>query len=52
MIPKLEGYFSVLKRAIHVADRSVVSDNTRTLFKVFMESFDLFAMSSPLREAV
>ncbi|KAJ3530702.1 hypothetical protein NM688_g7673 [Phlebia brevispora] len=52
VVSKLQGYFSLLKRVVHVSERPVVSDNMRTLFKVFLDSFELFAASSSMREAV
>lgn len=52
VISRLQGYFSALKKALHVADRPVVSDFLRTLFKVFLESFELCAASPPLRSSV
>ena len=35
------GYFTLLKKALHVAPRPEVLDNLRPMFKVFMEAFDV-----------
>ena len=35
------GYFTLLKRALHIAPRPEVLDNLQPMFKVFMEAIDM-----------
>lgn len=35
------SYFNVLKKTLHTAERSVVSEHLRSLFKIFLDAFGL-----------
>jgi U3 small nucleolar RNA-associated protein 10 len=50
--PRIFAYFTLLKRAIHVADRSVISDNLRPLTKAFLDSFQICASNDIVKEEV
>ncbi|EKM52689.1 uncharacterized protein PHACADRAFT_101069 [Phanerochaete carnosa HHB-10118-sp] len=43
------AFFTVLKRAVHAADRAVVSDNMRVLTKTFLEAFQHCAFSREIQ---
>ncbi|KDQ54552.1 hypothetical protein JAAARDRAFT_135194 [Jaapia argillacea MUCL 33604] len=40
---RLEGFFDLVKRALHIAPQRVVIEHLRSLFKLFLEAFDIRA---------
>lgn len=40
---RFHAFFTFLKRAVHAADRAIVSDNLRALMKTFLDAFQLCA---------
>ncbi|KIP06398.1 hypothetical protein PHLGIDRAFT_128310 [Phlebiopsis gigantea 11061_1 CR5-6] len=49
---KALAYFTILKRAIHTADRSVVADNLRQLSKTFLDGLQVCASDASVRDEV
>ncbi|GJE92911.1 U3snoRNP10 and BP28CT domain-containing protein [Phanerochaete sordida] len=47
---KFHAFFTVLKRAVHAADRAVVADNLRPLMKAFLDAFQHCAASTEIKD--
>ncbi|KAJ7146113.1 hypothetical protein C8R44DRAFT_600928 [Mycena epipterygia] len=48
---RLIGYFDLLKRCLRGGSRPAVQENVRSLFKVFLEGFNVEGISTPQSEA-
>ncbi|KAJ6630100.1 hypothetical protein B0H10DRAFT_1984968 [Mycena sp. CBHHK59/15] len=48
---RLVGYFELLKRSMRAGSRPAVQENVRSLFKIFLEGFNVEGISTPKSEA-
>jgi hypothetical protein len=46
------GYFQLLKRSLRSSPRAVVLEHLRSLFKIFLDAFDVTKVSSPKSDEV